>query len=81
MPLSPVRGRVIAIRDEVVGQRKIWREVGELCRKADRPLHLADFARYIGMRDLSRACHHMRRAEWAGVVRKIGWVKGWAATG
>jgi hypothetical protein len=43
--------------------------------------YLADFARHIGTPDLSRAFHHMRRAERAGVVRKIGWVKGWVATG
>ncbi len=74
-------GKAIEIPDEAIGQRKIWREIGELCRRADRPLHLQDFADYIGTKDLSLACHHMRRAEKAGVVRKIGWVKGWVATG
>jgi hypothetical protein len=73
--------KVIEIPDEVIGQRKIWREIGELCRQADAPLHLADFAEYIGTKDLSRACHHVRRAERAGLVRKIGWVKGWVAMG
>ncbi|MCX7428622.1 MAG: hypothetical protein NTW96_23730 [Planctomycetia bacterium] len=59
-------GKVIEIPDEVIGQRKIWREIGELCRQADRPLRLADFATYIGTKDLSRAAHHVREAERAG---------------
>ena len=71
---------VIVIPDEAIGQRKIWHEIGELCRRADGPLHLVDFAEYIGTPDLSRACHHVRKAERAGVVRKIGWVKGRVAT-
>lgn len=73
--------KAVPIPDEAIGQTRIWREAGELCRQADGPLHLKDFAKYIGTEDLSRACHHMRRAEKAGVVRKIGWVKGWVATG
>ena len=48
-------------------------------RQADRPLHLTDFAQHIGTKDLSRAAHHVRRAEQAGLMRKIGWVGGWVA--
>jgi hypothetical protein len=40
--------KLIAIPDEAIGQ-KIWREIGELCRQADRSLHLADVAKYIGI--------------------------------
>ena len=50
-------------------------------RQADRPLHLKDFAQHIGTKDLSRAAHHVRRAEQAGLMRKIGWVGGWVAMG
>jgi hypothetical protein len=46
---------------------------------ADRPLHLKDFAQHIGTKDLSRAACHVRQAEEAGLMRKIGWVGGWVA--
>ena len=71
--------KAIPIPDEAIGQRKIWREIGELVRKADRPLHLKDFAEHIGTKDLSRAAHHVRRAERAGLMRKIGHQGGWVA--
>jgi len=44
-------------------------------------LHLKDFAQHIGTKDPSCAAHHMRRAEQAGLMRKIGWVGGWVAGG
>ncbi len=69
--------KAIPIPDEVINQRKIWRENGELCRQADEPLHLAEIGKSTGVRDLSGVAHHMWRAEKAGVVRKVGWVKGW----
>ena len=50
-----------------------------LIRQTDRPSHLKDFARHIGTKDLSRAAHHVRRAERAGLMRKIGRVGGWVA--
>ena len=74
-------GKVIAIPDEVIGQRKIWREIGELCRQADRPLHLKDFCHHIGTKDASRAAHHVRKAERAGFIRKINGYGGWVAMG
>ena len=46
--------------------------------QVDKPMHLGEIAKYIGTRELSRVCHHMRRAERAGVVRKLG---EWVATG
>lgn len=67
----------IRIPDEAIGQRRIWRELGELVRNADRPLHLKDFAIQIGTKDLSRAAHNVRRAEAAGLIRKIGHQGGW----
>jgi hypothetical protein len=70
-----------AIPDEAIGQRKIWREIGELVRRADRPLHLAEIGKETGVRDLAGVAYHMRRAEKAGVVQKIGWVGGWVAMG
>jgi hypothetical protein len=48
-------------------------------RQANRPLHLENFARHIGTKDMSRAAHHVRRAEQAGLMRKIGWVGEWVA--
>lgn len=74
-------GKVVPIPDEAIGQRKIWREIGELVRQADRPLHLADIGKSTGVRDLAGVAHHMRRAERAGVVRKVSWVGGWVAMG
>jgi hypothetical protein len=71
-------GKVIAIPDEAIGVPKIWREIGELCRQADKPLHLKDFCQHIGTKDHSRAAHHVRRAERAELMHKIGWVAGWA---
>jgi hypothetical protein len=47
----------------------------------DRPLHLKDFAPHIGTNDLSRAAHHVRRAEQAGLMQKLGRVGGWVAMG
>jgi len=70
--IDPVR-----IPDEAIGQRRIWRELGELVRNADRPLHLKDFAVQIGTKDLSRAAHNVRRAEAAGLIQKIGHQDGW----
>jgi len=67
----------IRIPDEAIGQRRIWRELGELVRNADRPLYLKDFAIQIGTKDLSRAAHNVRRAEAAGLIRKIGHQGGW----
>jgi site-specific DNA recombinase len=74
-------GKAIEIPDEAIGQRKIWREIGELARRSKTPLHLVDFAKYIGTKDLSRASHHVRKAVQAGLMRKVGWFKGWVATG
>jgi len=74
-------GKVIPIPDEAIGVRKIWREIGELVRQADGPLHLKDFCRYIGTKDLSHAGYHVRRARRAGLMRKIGWLGGWVAMG
>lgn len=67
----------IPIPDEAIGQRRIWRELGEQARNADRPLHLKDFAIQIGINDLSRAAHNVRRAEAAGLIKKIGHQGGW----
>jgi hypothetical protein len=72
-------GKVIPIPDEAIGTRKIWREIGELVRQAKEPLHLKDFAKHIGTKDMSRAAHHVRRAEKAGLMRKIGAMEGWVA--
>jgi hypothetical protein len=56
-------GKVIPIPDEAVGQRKIWRDIGEMVRQSEKPLHLKDFAKHIGTKDMSRAAHHVRREE------------------
>jgi DNA invertase Pin-like site-specific DNA recombinase len=69
----------IAIPDEAIGQRRIWREIGELVRKAKRPLHLKDFCEHIGTADMSHAAYHVRRAEAAGLIRKVGHQGGWIA--
>ncbi|MEQ1830713.1 MAG: recombinase family protein, partial [Pirellula sp.] len=71
----------IPIPDEAIGARRVWRDLGELVRKADRPLHLIDFAIHIGTKDLSRAAHHVRRSERAGLIKKIGHQGGWVSNG
>lgn len=75
-----LRKMLIAIPDEAIGMRKIWRELGDLVRNADEPLHLKDFCKYIGTPDLSHAGYHVRRAEKAGVIRKVGHQGGWVAS-
>jgi hypothetical protein len=45
--------------------------------RRDRPLHLKDFCQHIGTKDLSHAAHHVRRAEQAGLMRKLGRVGVW----
>jgi len=73
---------VIAIPDEAIGQRKIWREIGELVRQANELLRLKDFCQHIGTKDASRAAHHVRRAERAGLMkRSAGRVGGWVTMG
>ena len=69
----------IEIPDDVIGQRRIWREIGELARRSKQPIHLVDVCELIGSTCPSRACHNMRRAEAAGLVRKIGHQGGWLA--
>ncbi len=67
----------IAIPDEVLGTRRIWRELGELVRNSSKPLHLADFAAHIRTKNLSHAAYHVRRSELAGLIKKIGHQGGW----
>jgi hypothetical protein len=69
----------IKIPDEVIGQRRIWREIGELARRSKQPIHLADVCEMIESPDPSHACYHMRRAQAAGLVRKVGHQGGWVA--
>ncbi len=69
----------IEISDREIGYRKIWREIADLAREAGRPLHLADFAKHIGTKDMSRASHNVRRAVASGLIRKIGSYGGWVA--
>jgi hypothetical protein len=69
----------IEIPDEVIGQRRIWREIGELARRSKQPIHLVDVCELIGSTCPYRACHNMRQAEAAGLVRKIGHQGGWLA--
>jgi hypothetical protein len=52
----------VAISDEAIGQRRIWREIGELVRKAKQPLHLKDFCQHIGTKDMPHAAYHVRQA-------------------
>ena len=69
----------IEIPDEVIGQRRIWREIGELARRSKQPIHWVDVCELIGSTCPYRACHNMRQAEAAGPVRKIGHQGGWLA--
>jgi|GEM_PF-2648732 len=73
--------RPITIPDEVIGQRRVWREIGELARASRRPIRLEGVGRLIDSNDPSLACYHMRQAVKAGMVRKVGAKDGWVATG
>jgi hypothetical protein len=76
---AALRTKPIPIPDTAIGYRKIWRELADLVRQSDRPLHLADFCKYLGTSDQSHAAYHVRRAEKAGMIRKIGSYGGWVA--
>ena len=71
--------RPIAIPDEAIGQRRVWREIGELARQSKQSLHLADVCRLIHSPDPAHAFHHMRQAVRAGLVRKVSAKGGWVA--
>lgn len=71
----------IVIPDEAIGQRRIWREIGESVRRSKQPLHLKDFCQHIGTKDASHAAYHVRRAEKAGLMKKIWHYGGWVAMG
>lgn len=64
--------KAIPIPDEAIGQRRIWREIGELARRSKKTIHLKDVCEIIGSSCPSRACHNVRRAEAAGLIKKIG---------
>ncbi|MFG0290644.1 MAG: hypothetical protein ACF8CQ_20890 [Rhodopirellula sp. JB044] len=65
------------IPDEAIGRRKIWREIADLVRQSKTPLHLKDFCDHIGTEDASHAACHVRRAERAGLIKKVGHQGGW----
>lgn len=69
--------RAITIPDAVIGQRRVWREIGELARRSKKPIHLADVCKLIDSPDPAHACYHMQQAVRAGVVQKIGKNGGW----
>ena len=68
----------------VLGQRKVWREIGGLARRLPRPVRLADVCELIPVHDPAHASHHLRQAVRAGVVRKVlpagGWIPATPAT-
>jgi len=63
--------------DTAIGRRKIWREIAELIRQSKQPLHLKEICQYIGTTDASHAAYQIRRAEAAGLIKKIGHQGGW----
>lgn len=79
---SPSQSRLLPARSTMIGAWRActlrdWREIGELVRKAKHPLHLKDFCQHIGTKDMSRAAHHVRKAEQAGLMPKIERQGGW----
>ena len=48
----------VAIPDEALGHRKIWREIAALAKNLDRPLRLKDVMAMQGTKDASRASHN-----------------------
>ncbi|MCY3008003.1 MAG: hypothetical protein NTV29_18765 [Planctomycetota bacterium] len=69
----------IVIPDEEIGRRKIWREIADLIRQSKQPLHLKEICQHFGTTDASHAAYHIRRAEAAGLIKKIGHQGGWVA--
>ncbi len=67
----------ILIPDAAIGHRHIWMELAAMVRQADHPLHLRDFYELIGSTDPSHAAYHVRRAEQAGLIKKVGHQGGW----
>ncbi|MEI8213760.1 MAG: recombinase family protein [Planctomycetota bacterium] len=69
----------IIIPDEAIGRRKIWREIADLIRQSKQPLHLKEICQHIGTTDASHAAYHIRRAEAASLIKKLGHQGGWVA--
>jgi hypothetical protein len=67
----------IIIPDAAIGRRKIWREIADLIRQSKQPLHLKEICEHIGTPDPSNAAYHIRRAESAGLIKKLGHQGGW----
>ena len=67
----------IIIPDIAIGCRKIWLEIADLIRQSKQPLHLKEICEHIGSIDASHAAYHIRRAESAGLIKKIGHQGGW----
>jgi hypothetical protein len=65
------------IRDEANGRLKIWRKIADLIRQSKQPLHLKEICQHIGTTDASHAAYHIRRADAAGLIKKIGYHDGW----
>ena len=65
------------IRDEAIGRLKIWRKIADLIRQSKQRLHLKEICQHIGTTDVSHAAYHIRRAEAAGLIKKIGHQDGW----
>lgn len=60
----------VAIPDEMIGYRKIWREIATLAKAARGPIRLADVMRHIGSEDPSLASYHVRRAIKTGLLKE-----------
>jgi len=69
----------VAIPDEAIGMRKIWREIAALAKTTRQPIRLADVMRHIDTKDASLASYHIRRAIQAGVLKKVANNGGWIA--
>lgn len=67
----------IVIPDASIGRRKIWRGIADLIRQSKQPLHLKEICQHIGTTDASHAAYHIRRAETAGLIKKLGHQGGW----
>lgn len=72
-------GRPVAIPDEAIGTRKVWREIALLAQAARGPIRLADVMRHIDTTDPSLASYHLRRAVKAELLKKVGRTGGWVA--
>jgi hypothetical protein len=71
--------QTIFLSDQQIGPVKRWREIGDFIKQAKRPVHIRDVQERFGIKDVSLAAYHIRRAVRAGVITKLDKQGGWTS--